>query len=636
MVDRRFEKQLDQSRTGSGEIDVKALGELVTAAYREAADDRKRTDRSIALMITELEKLNNGLEKEVEKRTTELRASREELAAQNARFSAALTHLPQGVVMYDSEARLVICNARWRHMYEIPDKLAQQGTALLELMNYRAAQGTLGEEPAFYTQSVIESVRHGRQTNRVRELRDGRSISVTFAPIGDGGWVAIHEDITMRRRADQKIAHMAHHDALTGLPNRTLLLKKLAEGLAEVCDDRATAILYLDLDRFKTINDTLGHPVGDMLLKTVSGRLRRCVKARDTVGRIGGDEFAIIQTGISSRTDAAILARRICQTINAPYDLNGHIIVADVSVGIAVAPLDGREPNDLMKNADLALHRAKSDGKGTYRFFEPEMDARMKERRELEVELRHACENRLFELHYQPIIHLSSGTISGCEALLRWRHPTRGMVSPAEFIPVAEEIGLIGQLGEWVLRRACADAATWPEQVRVSVNVSPTQLAGGNLVPLVVDVLQTSELPADRLEIEITEDMLIRNPDVAQHALQMLRDVGVRIALDDFGTGYSSLSYLCRFPFDKIKIDRAFISDLPNREPAAIVSAITGLARSLDMTTTAEGVETAEQLRQVSALGCNEIQGFLASRPKSAADIARLVAPMANRQRGAA
>jgi diguanylate cyclase (GGDEF)-like protein len=387
-------------------------------------------------------------------------------------------------------------------------------------------------------------------------------------------------------------------------------------------------VLFLDLDRFKGVNDTLGHPMGDELLKMVAARLRHCVRDIDTVARVGGDEFAIIQTGIEEPLDTATLARRIGEAVRAPYDLAGHAVVVDTSIGIAMSPNDGTEPDGLLKAADMALYGAKADGRGTYRFFEAAMDMRMKARRELEIALRRALAAGQFELHYQPLVNVDDKRITGCEALLRWNHPERGMIPPAEFIPVAEEIGLIVPLGEWVLRKACLDAASWPDDIKVAVNLSPIQVTSQNLVPIVISALAAAGLPARRLEVEITESVLMHNTETNTATLHRLRELGVHISMDDFGTGYSSLSYLRKFPFDKIKIDRSFISGLPgDNESIAIVRAVAGLAANLNMTATAEGVETAEQLETIRALGCGEMQGYLFSRPVPLSDIMRLLEP---------
>jgi len=415
---------------------------------------------------------------------------------------------------------------------------------------------------------------------------------------------------------------MARHDALTDLPNRLLFRERLAETLAGVGRGSKLAVLFLDLDRFKGVNDTLGHPIGDELLKMVAARLRHSVRETDTVARVGGDEFAIIQSGIEEPLDTAILARRIGEAVRAPYDIAGHAVVVDTSIGIAIAPNDGTEPDGLLKAADMALYGAKAEGRGTYRFFEAAMDLRMKARRELEIALRVALAAGQFELHYQPQVNVDDKRITGCEALLRWNHPERGMIPPAEFIPVAEEIGLIVPLGEWVLRQACADAAGWPQDVAVAVNLSPVQFKNPNLVASVTAALQASGLPADRLELEITESVLLQNSDGTLGILHELRAMGVKISLDDFGTGYSSLSYLRSFPFDKIKIDRSFVKELTTRDDSmAIIRAVTGLGKSLGIATTAEGVETSAQLELLRREGCTQAQGYLFSKPRPAAEV---------------
>jgi diguanylate cyclase (GGDEF)-like protein len=421
---------------------------------------------------------------------------------------------------------------------------------------------------------------------------------------------------------------MAHHDALTGLPNRVLLREQLDEALAHAERGRRIAVLYLDLDHFKSINDTLGHGIGDELLKAVAGRLRGCLRETDTVARLGGDEFAIIQSEIASPSDVASLATRIRDALTLPYELGGHQVPTDVSIGISLAPDDTLDPDQLLKNADMALYRSKAEGRGTYRFFEPQMDERVHARRALELDLRNAIANREFELYFQPLVNLERHAISACEALLRWHHPTRGMVSPVEFIPVAEETGLINQIGEWVLRQACREAASWPEDIAVAVNLSPVQFKNHNLALLIISALGESGLPARRLELEITETVLLQNSEATLATLHRLRDLGVRIAMDDFGTGYSSLSYLRSFPFDKIKIDRSFIHDIGDKdESGAIVQAVTSLASRLNIETTAEGVETQAQLQMVQLLGCTEMQGYLYSRPVPAKDLARFLRP---------
>jgi diguanylate cyclase (GGDEF)-like protein/PAS domain S-box-containing protein len=440
--------------------------------------------------------------------------------------------------------------------------------------------------------------------------------------------VSVIEDVTERRQVDARITHLAHHDALTDLPNRVLFREKLERALKWPRQGEQVAVLYCDLDNFKSVNDTLGHPVGDDLLNAVAVRLRGCLRDEDTVARLGGDEFAIIQTGVKQPSDVTDLMKRIFDVVREPYQLGGYQVTSDASFGIAMAPSDGTDPDQLLKNADLALYGAKSDGRGTYRFFEPAMDACVKARRELEADLRQAIATDGFELYYQPIINLSDNKIVGCEALLRWCHAKRGMVSPAEFIPVAEETGLITALGEWVLKTACTEATAWPDDIKVSVNVSPVQFKSQTLPLTIVGVLATSGLPARRLILEITEAVLIRDDDTALAMLKQLRVLGVQVAMDDFGTGYSSLSYLQRFPFDKIKIDRSFIETIADKNgSAAIVQAVVDIAKSRNIMTTAEGVETPEQMEMLCALGCDEMQGYLFSAAVPATALPNLFAP---------
>jgi diguanylate cyclase (GGDEF)-like protein len=383
--------------------------------------------------------------------------------------------------------------------------------------------------------------------------------------------------------------------------------------------DKTVAVLCLDLDYFKNVNDTLGHPVGDSLLKAAAERLRACLRPSDKVARLGGDEFAVVQSGVDQPAGATALASRLIKELAEPFTVEGHQVVIGTSLGISLAPADGRDPDLLLKNADMALYRAKEDGRGTYRFFEPNMDARMQARRTLELDMRKALVIGEFLLNYQPLVDVKTGEINSCEALLRWRHPARGMIPPAEFIPLAEEIGFINQLGLWVLNKACADAQTWPVHIKLSVNLSVVQFKSGTLVSDVVNALTVSGLAANRLELEITESVLLNDTDATLAILNQLHDLGVHISMDDFGTGYSSLGYLRKFPFDKIKIDQSFIRDLArNPESIAIVRAVAGLANTLGIATTAEGVETEAQLQQVTREGCTEAQGYLFSRPVTA------------------
>jgi diguanylate cyclase (GGDEF)-like protein/PAS domain S-box-containing protein len=436
--------------------------------------------------------------------------------------------------------------------------------------------------------------------------------------------INVVEDVTERRRANEKIEHMAHYDALTDLPNRVLFREQIERELKKAAVGEQFALLYIDIDEFKGINDSLGHHVGDELLKVIANRIRGCIKETDLIARLGGDEFAVIQTGVDSVADVERFVGSIYQEIRQPYQCLGHQLSTDASIGIALAPQDGTELDQLIKNADLAMYAAKSGGRRIHRFFEPAMDASAKARLTMEQDLRHALVNGGFEIHYQPLLNLADSEVIGCEALLRWRHPERGMVSPAEFIPVAEDTGLINELGDWVLRTACAEAATWPDHIRLAVNVSPVQLKCQTLALHIAGALAASGLRPGRLEIEITEAVLIRDDEAALAILHQLRDIGVRIALDDFGTGYSSLSYLKRFPFDKIKIDRCFVTDIEEADgSASIVQAVVNIAATLNMTTTAEGVETEAQRDMLRKLGCTEMQGYLFSAPKPGADVKR-------------
>ena len=557
--------------------------------------------------------------------TATLREREEQLRVQNLRFDAALNNMSQALLMFDASGRLVIANQRYTEMYGVSPALVKPGCTVRELLEHRKATGTFSDDIDEYVQVLRTAIANRQPLSRLVELPDGRTIAVLNRPMESGGWVATHEDITDRRRAEIKIAHMIHHDPLTDLPNRVLLRERLEQAIAGWHGRKGAAVLYLDLDRFKHVNDMFGHPVGDALLKAVAGRLRGCIREIDTVARLSGDEFAIVQVAVDAPTEATALAQRVVQVMSSPINLNGHQVAVEASIGIALSPNDGTDPDQLLKNADLALYRAKADGRGTYRFFEPEMDARMKARRELELDLRDALVKGEFVLNYQPIVNLERNEVNGFEALLRWHHPRRGTVAPADFIPLAEETGLIVPIGEWVLRQACADAANWPANTSIAVNLSAAQFKNHHLVKIVFSALAASRLAPQRLELEITETVLLQDNELTLSILHQFRAMGVRIAMDDFGTGYSSLSNLQSFPFDKIKIDRSFVAHLADRQSSnAILRAIAGLGRSLGVTTTAEGIETAEQLEKARAEGCTEMQGFLFSPPRTAQDISRM------------
>jgi diguanylate cyclase (GGDEF)-like protein len=426
-------------------------------------------------------------------------------------------------------------------------------------------------------------------------------------------------------RADARVHFLARHDALTGLANRTLLNERMAQAMERTLRGEMVAIHMLDLDHFKPVNDAFGHPVGDKLLRIAGERLAGVVRETDIVARVGGDEFTVLQSGLRSAGQAAALAQRIIDAMSRPYHIDGNRLLIGASVGIAMAPADGIDPDQIVRNADLALYRAKADGRANYRFFESMMHTQMQERRQLERDLRKALTAGEFELHYQPTVDLATHEVRGFEALIRWSHPEKGPISPGEFIPVAEEIGMIVPIGEWVIREACRTAARWPANLRISVNLSPVQLRSPALLSGIVGALAASGLPANRLELEITETALIENSANTIRVLHDIRELGVRVAMDDFGTGYSSLSHLQSFPFDRIKIDRSFIKDVAdNASSLSIIRAVVSLARGLGVATTAEGVETTEQFAIVTSEGCTEMQGFLKSKPLPAREIERL------------
>jgi diguanylate cyclase (GGDEF)-like protein len=543
-------------------------------------------------------------------------------AQEKQRLDIAINNMGHGLLLFDSSAQLVICNQRYIEMYGVSPDVVKRGASFHDVIAHRKETGSFEGDVDAY----CAAVQRNRSLVNITTTTEGRTLQIANSPVAGGGWVSTHEDITERKRSDQRIAHMAHHDALTNLPNRVLFREHLEQRLAAIRSDEQLAVLYLDIDEFKSINDSLGHMIGDELLKAIATALSGCVKGQGFVARLGGDEFAIVQSAISGPEEVTELVTRIYEAIRRPYECLGHQLVADASIGIALAPQHGTDLDQILKNADLAMYSAKAAGRRTYRFFEADMDTRAKARRALELDMRQAIADGGFELHYQPIVSLQDNTITGCEALLRWRHPELGMISPVDFIPVAEETGLINQLGEWVLFTACAEAATWPDGLKVAINVSPVQFKSSGLALRVVEALGNSGLAANRLELEITEAVLIRDDDAALAILHQLRAIGVRIALDDFGTGYSSLSYLQRFPFDKIKIDRCFVSDIA--EPgvsSCIVQAVVNIAAARDMTTTAEGIETEQQRELLRALGCTEMQGWLFSAAKPAAELKQLL-----------
>jgi diguanylate cyclase (GGDEF)-like protein/PAS domain S-box-containing protein len=542
-------------------------------------------------------------------------------------FEIALHNMSQGLCMFDADAHMVICNDRYVEMYGLTRDIVAPGSSLRGILLHRKERGNFAGDPDLYIRELRAAMAEGGVHRQLVQSGDGRTISIVNRAMANGGWVATHEDITERTRAEEKIRHMARHDSLTGLANRAAFRDEMDQTLKRVRRGEVIAVLCLDLDNFKTVNDTLGHVVGDKLLCAAAKRLKDLVRETDMVARLGGDEFAILQAGVDKAEAAGVFAQRVITAIHQPYELDGHQVVVSTSVGIAVAPGDGDSTDQLLRNADMALYRAKSDGRSTFRYFEPEMDEQLQTRRQLEMDLRDAVAREEFQLFYQPQVDAVTERIIGCEALLRWNSPTRGVVPPSKFIPLAEEIGLIVPIGEWVLKQACCEAASWPNNVRVAVNLSPAQFKSRSLVESVINALAVSGLAATRLELEITESVLLHENETTLATLHQLRGFGIKISMDDFGTGYSSLSYLRSFPFDKIKIDRSFIKDISDKgDCAAIVKAVAGLGKGLGIATTAEGVETLEQLRHVRAEGCTEVQGYFFSEPQSVDDLRKYFA----------
>jgi diguanylate cyclase (GGDEF)-like protein len=533
------------------------------------------------------------------------------------RRGAALPEMATAVLIMDEDRRVEFVNASGEMLFTPIDPIGCTLPALF------ASCGATGGDDVFARSDSGVDARGDPTPIRLR-LGDDRLLDLTLRPLSSGGFVLSMDDVTELVR----IAELARHDALTGLANRGSLRDQLAVRLAAAARSRqSVAVLYIDLDRFKAVNDTLGHPIGDILLCKVADRIKSAVRDGGIVARLGGDEFAVVQWGGMQPAAATSVAARLVDLIGRAYAVEGHMLHIGASVGVALFPDDGREPDALFKNADLALYRAKADGRGCYRFYNPGMDERMQARRALEIDLRRALALKQLEVEYQPQIELVSNRIVGFEALIRWHHPQRGRVSPADFIPLAEEIGVIVPIGEWVLRTACKQAAGWAEPLSIAVNLSPVQFRDGKLVAMVTSALAQSGLPASRLEMEITEGALLDDSDDVLRVVGGLRALGVRVSMDDFGTGYSSLGYLQRFPFDTVKIDQCFVRGI-DADPArrAIVRAITSLALALGMKTTAEGVETQAELDCVRAEGCTSVQGYLTGRPQSADAAAALVA----------
>ena len=539
-----------------------------------------------------------------------------DLALLAGRFDTALNNMPSGLCMFDAERHVVVVNNRLAQLFDL-SATDRKGETARELVGDCVAAGAiLRSESEQFAVDLEKRVAGVDKSGFTIQKQDGRTLSLTFQPMENGGSVALVEDITERRDAEARIRHLARYDALTGLPNRMHLRERMEATLA-TAGPTPLAILFVDLDQFKQVNDTLGHPRGDLLLRAVAERLRCLVRDSALVARFGGDEFVIVQAPTAGPEEAATLARRIVAALSETYEIDGHQVVIGATIGIAMAPRDAIGTDHLLKNADMALYWAKAEQRGTWRFFESGMDVRAQDRRSLELDLRNALANGAFEIYYQPLFDLKTMKVTTCEALLRWQHPSRGMIPPTEFIPVAEEMGLIVEIGNWVLQRACRTCATWPDNVRVAVNLSANQFRRGNVASTVREVLAATGLDAGRLEIEITESVLFQDTRATRLILRQLRQLGVRLSLDDFGTGYSSLSYLHGLPLNKVKIDRQFLEGLEAGGRALILlRGVARLSTDLGLTVTVEGIETEEQLAIVAAEdSIDEVQGFLFSVP---------------------
>jgi diguanylate cyclase (GGDEF)-like protein len=554
--------------------------------------------------------------REAQEALQQLENSERQLREQNAQFVAVLGNMSQGIAMFDYTRRLITCNERYRKLFDLPEELTKPGTRVKEIMEHRIRNGAYFGAPEEYVSKIKTLSSQTKMASRVDKMHDGRTFAFIFVPLPDGGGLVTYEDISELRQAQEDYYHLAHHDTLTSLANRHNFSLQLEQALTQAEQGERIAVHLIDLDFFKNVNDTLGHPIGDKLLKAVTVRLRKEIGDSDIIARMGGDEFALVQFARNHPADAEDLATRIIDSVSEPYTIDDHRIMIGASIGIAIAPDDGDQIEEIMRNVDLALYRAKETGRGVHCVFEAEMDTKMQTRRALELDMRTAIEKGGFELHYQPLVELEGEELCGFEALIRWPHPEKGYIPPADFIPLAEETGFMVPIGEWVIREACRTAAGWPDHLIIAVNLSPVQFRGGGLVQLVTNALAASGLKPSRLELEITESILLENSAATLATLRQLKELGIHIAMDDFGTGYSSLSYLQSFPFDKIKIDRSFIKELAGGGSALnIVRAVAAMAKGMGIKTTAEGVETQQQLDVVRDEGYTQMQGYLVSKP---------------------
>jgi len=611
-----FWRQCTEAVTADGSIDAQRLMDLVIATYRVHESDYDEIERSAETLLRENHALRGNIS-----------ALSQAFDGQKKLFEVILNNLPLGLSVFDADQRLTLSNIRFRQLFDLTDEDVIAGATIADLTAKMRGTESASTKPGRRTG------RHSSATARSNSLRrrewlmdDGRIIQSMVTILSDGSNISIHADITEDRRAAERITYLAHHDPLTGLPNRIHFREQVDATLAERRPDQQIALVHLNLDGFKSINNTMGVSAGDKILQQVAERIRASAGSENTLARLGSDEFAILQTGKQQPRNVTALAEQIRRELSAPFLHGEKQLELSVSMGIAIAPGDGEETDILLKNAGVALSHAKADGRKRERFFASEMEAQMQLRHALEADLRAAVEKEEFELHYQPLYDLSQRRICGFEALIRWNHPVRGRVPPMDFIPLAEEVGLVVDIGRWVLRRACNDAAQWPEGIKIAVNVSAIQFSSSDLTRDVSEALAAAALSPSRLELEITESVLMENLSEVLPILHALKERGIRISMDDFGTGYSSLSYLSSFPFDKIKIDKSFVNDIvDNKEAHAIMHAIILLGDALGMRVTVEGVETAAQLALLEREECDEIQGYHISPPRPAGDVAHLL-----------
>ena len=561
----------------------------------------------------------------------------------NAWFEIALNNMVRGLSMFDRDQRLIVCNNSYRQIYSLPEELARPGTPLTEIVSYHlrheSGREQSGEEANFakWLGDHLEKVAEGRPFSRVQNLRCGRTLLVTYQPLADGGWVDIQEDITEKRRAEERIEWLAHHDALTGVANRFHFRQTFEQALKELPNGQSLALHWIDLDEFKEVNDTYGHPIGDALLKAVAQRLRASIRKSDFLARLGGDEFAVIQTGGGRKDQCERLATRILASIGRPYNILGQPITISASLGVVRAPAHGKTPDELLKNADIALYNVKTAGRRGFEIYRRGCGRHVDAQRRMESDVQAALGREQFELHYQPILSLRTHHVTSCEALLRWQHPRSGLVPPSEFLPLAEKTGAIHDIGRWVLTQACRDATRWAEELTVTVNLSLLQFESGDLINVVKKALADAGLAPSRLELEISEALIERDKGKMRCTLEELHRIGVGITLDNFGKATGSLSSLRSFPFDKVKIDKRLVREMPGRnENAAIVKAVATLADTLGMTSVAEGVETLDELNTVARAGCNKAQGFFIGRPVPMRELAAVLSECALRHSHAA